>query len=587
LTCELGSCFSRALGLAPAKKPETKWCSSELNFGLGQPSCVTSLSAPTKRYRFRLSQPRAERAGSRFLGIQSPWTICTALLVVACGSSGTGSGAGGSPASAGTGAISGAGTSAAVGGTAGTTGTGGSSGTPSGGAATGGTTEPSAGTSGGGAGDGGGAMPSAGAGAGAGAGQGGAAGSGGGAPDGPLAAKPYMGWSSWSSTTGNIDEAKARASADVLASQLLQYGYQYINIDDGWSSGYDMYGRLKANTQRFPNGMQAVADYVHAKGLKFGIYMTPGVNDSVVSANSPIEGTSYHVKDIVTSAAGSTDRASGATSRKIDFSKPGAVEYVQGYANLFASWGVDFIKMDFVGPGGGGGNADNQDDVEQWRAALNKSGRQVWLELSNMLNISAIATWKGYSNGWRIANDVESYSTTLTNWTHVVRVIDALPPFAQYSGPGGWNDMDSLEIGAGAKDGITPDERQTCFSFWAINTAPLYIGADITALDPADLKILTNNEVIAVDQAAIPAKAVSTASTSQVWYSKQLDGSIVVGLFNFSSGSTQLTATFGQIGAGASMKVRDLVSQTDLGTSTTSFSATLPTHGSRLVRLTP
>jgi Alpha galactosidase A/Alpha galactosidase C-terminal beta sandwich domain len=217
-----------------------------------------------------------------------------------------------------------------------------------------------------------------------------------------------MGWSTWSSATGNVNETIVKAAADVVASKLASYGYQYVNIDDGWYGGFDTYGRWKPDTNKFPSGFKGVADYVHSKGIKIGIYLLPGVNDTVITANSPIEGTSYHVKDIVTSASGNTSNAAGATARKIDFTKPGAVEYVQGYANH-----------------------------------------------------------------------------------------------------------------------------------------------------------------------------------QQVWYAKQSDGSIVVGLFNLDTTSMQVTASFSAVGAGSSMKVRDLVSHTDLGTSSSSFSATLPAHGSRLVKLTP
>jgi alpha-galactosidase len=397
-----------------------------------------------------------------------------------------------------------------------------------------------------------------------------------------------MGWESWwSGHTGIATEADIKAAADVMASQLSSYGYNYILIDDGWYDGFDEYGRWKPDLTKFPDGWKGTADYVHSKGLKIGIYLTPGVNDIVVAANSPIEGTSYHVKDIVTSAAGNTDKAAGATTRKIDFTKPGAVEFVQGYANLVACWGADNVKMDFVGPGGGGGSADNQDDIEQWRAALDKTGRPIWLNLSNKLSLSAISTWQTYSNAWRVENDVECYCSTDTNWDHVVREINGLPQFAQYAGPGHWNDLDSLMIGNGSFDGITTDERQTMFSFWAIGTSPLIIGSDITKLDAGDLAILTNSEVIAVNQAAVPAKAVSTAATAQVWYSKQKDGSIVVGLFNFGATSTQVSAKFSDVGASASMSVRDLVTHMDLGSMSGSFNATLPTHASRLLKFSP
>jgi alpha-galactosidase len=401
-----------------------------------------------------------------------------------------------------------------------------------------------------------------------------------------------MGWEGWwSGHTGVENDAEVRAIADVVSAKLASYGYEYLLIDEYWYSGFDAYGRWQPDPSKFPNGIKPVADYVHSKGLKLGIYMMPGVNDLVVAANSPIYGTTYHVKDIVTSAAGNTDKATdGSTARQIDYTKPGAVEFVQGYANLLASWGVDHVKMDFVGPGGGGGSANNQPDIMQWRAALDNTtattGRQVWLNLSNKLNISAIATWQKYSNAWRVENDVECYCSTDTNWEHVVREINGVVPFQSYSGPGHWNDLDSLMIAQGSFDGITTDERQTMFSFWSIVCSPLIIGADLTQLDSGDEAILTNTEIIAVDQAGIPAKAVSTSSNQQVWYSKQADGSIVVGLFNLDATSAKVTATFSVVGAGNTMNVRDLVTHTALGSSTGSFSATLATHASRMLRLT-
>ncbi|HVY37570.1 MAG TPA: glycoside hydrolase family 27 protein [Polyangia bacterium] len=527
--------------------------------------------------------------------------VCTlgaalAQAVSGCGTSDVSTGAGGAPGS-GSGGQTAAGGASSSGGSnpgsggqrasGGTLGTGGSD-PGAGGSAGGGTgsggAPPATGGAPGHAGTGGAATGGAG---GAPASTGGVTGSGNAAGAGPLADKPFMGWSSWSSTTGNVTAAIVQAAADTVASKLSPYGYRYVNIDDGWYNGFDANGRWKPDTRKFPDGISGVASYVHGKGLKLGIYLTPGVNDTVVSANALIEGTSYHVKDIVTSAAGNTDKKSGATARKIDFTKPGAVEYVQGYANLLASWGVDFIKMDFVGPGGGGGSADNREDIKQWRLALDKSGRQIWLELSNMLDISAATTWKAYSNGWRVANDVECYCTTLTNWAHVIRVINAVAPWVSYAGPGGWNDLDSLEIGNGSSDGISADERQTVFSFWSISAAPLYLGASLSNLDAADLAILTNSEVIAVDQAGVPAKLVSTGGNQQVWYAKRPDGTFAVGLFNFDSGSAQVTARWSDLGAPSSVAVRDAVSHTDLGRMSTSFGAMLPGHGSRLLVLTP
>jgi hypothetical protein len=434
---------------------------------------------------------------------------------------------------------------------------------------------------------------SAGGASGVGGGFSGAAGATGGSASGgapaALGAKPYMGWSSWSSMSVGVNAAKVKAAADAVAKQLLPYGYEYINVDDGWYSGFDENGRFKPDNAKFPDGIRAVADYVHGLGLKFGIYLMPGLNDAVYNANSPILGTSYHAKDIVSnpSLRGSTNTKTGTTAKKIDFTRPGASEYVQSAADLLAAWGVDFIKMDFVGPGGGGGNADNRDDIAAWRKALNKTGRSIWLELSNQLSIDYASAWQQNSNGWRIGNDIECYCTTLTNWAHVIRNIGAAAAWTRYAGPGGWNDLDSLEVGNGSKDGLTLDERYTYYTFWAINAAPLYLGSDPTQLDATDLAILTNRAVIAVDQAGIAASRVSVVGNQQVWAAKQADSSFTVALFNFDATASKVTAKFSDFGAPSSLTARDLWSQTELGRVDTAFSATLPAHGSRLIELRP
>jgi hypothetical protein len=400
-----------------------------------------------------------------------------------------------------------------------------------------------------------------------------------------LAARPYMGWSSWSKLRGSVSDAMARAQADAMAKQLLAFGYRYINIDSGWQGGFDGNGRPRANN-KFPD-MAALAAYVHGKGLAFGIYLLPGLDQSVWTANSPILGTPYHAQDIVsdTTQPGNT---LGRGALKIDYSRPGAHEYIQSCADLLASWGVDFIKMDFVGPGGGRVPADNRADIQAWRQALDKTGRDIWLELSNSLAIADVAAWKAYANGWRITGDIENYGgTTLTIWGKVSGRFAAAAKWAQYAGPGGWNDLDSLELGAGANDGLTADERQTTMTLWAVSAAPLSLGADLTALDNADLPLMTNMEVIAVDQAGVAAHPLSTASNQQVWVAKQPDGARVVALFNLDAAAAPVTVQWSDLGLSGPATVRDLWARMDLGAINGSYSATLPAHGSRLLKITP
>ncbi|HJP79085.1 MAG TPA: glycoside hydrolase family 27 protein [Pseudonocardiaceae bacterium] len=400
---------------------------------------------------------------------------------------------------------------------------------------------------------------------------------------------PPMGWSSWSSLHGNISASIIEAQAKEMHDNLASAGYQYVNVDAGWENGVDQYGRPTFDTTKFPDGIAPVAAYVHSLGLKFGIYLVPGIPAAAVAANSPIIGTPYHIADIAdTSKPGNTAQDGSAA---IDYTKPGAMAYVQSEANLLASWGVDYLKMDFVGPGGGRIPADNRADIQAWHNAIQHSRRAIHLELSNSLSFANASTWAQYSNGWRIEGDVECYShcTGLTNWAlRVVKRFTDVPQWIPFAGPGHWNDLDSLEVGNGATtDGLSADEAQSTMTLWSIESAPLLLGTNLTKLDPSDLKLLTNREVIAVDQAGHPAHPVSQSSDQQVWFAKNPDGSYTVALFNLGSASATVSATWSELGFNGSAHVRDLWAEKNLGKQANGFSATLASHASRLLRVIP
>ncbi len=406
------------------------------------------------------------------------------------------------------------------------------------------------------------------------------------APEAAFADHPFMGWSSWSLYRNHPTEGEIRIQADALGAKFKASGYTYVNIDAGWSEGVDEFGRPKPDLTRFPSGILSLAEHLHRKGLKLGIYLTPGLPKNVWDANSPIRGTRYHARDIAD--ADQNGNTLGKADR-IDYAKPGAAEYVQSCADLVASWGVDFIRMDFVGPGDGKVPADNRPDIQHWNAALKKTGRPIWLELSSSLEFRYAEFWRRYSNGWRIEADIESYGAgrQLTTWNRVARRFDNVARWARYAGPGGWNDLDALEIGSGASTGLTLDERRTTMTLWSISCAPLYIGADIRNVDGADYSMLTNPEVIAVDQSGHVAAPLAQLSPQQVWRSRNPDGTFTVALFNLSSASAGVAVTWSELGFAGNAMTRDLWSRADLGVNRKGFSATLPAHASRLLRISP
>jgi hypothetical protein len=412
------------------------------------------------------------------------------------------------------------------------------------------------------------------------------------AEDNGLAVKPPMGWSSWSFIRKAPTAAKIEAQADALKSSgLAAHGFDYVNLDDFWmtcdSNGptVDGNGRWVVDTGKFPGGMKAVADHVHGDGLKFGLYVTPGIPANAVKNNSPIAGTSYHAKDIADTSV--TEKNYNCKHMYgIDYSKPGAQAYIDSWAAQFASWGVDYLKIDGVG------GADIP-DVKAWSAALRSSGRPIHYELSNNLPIANASTWRQYANGWRTQGDVECYcgsggaSYPLTDWSHVSSRFNSASSWQQYAGPGGWNDLDSLEIGNGSNDGITSDQRRTQLTLWSMAAAPLLLGTDLTHLDATDKAMLTNDRVLGVDQDAVAAKRIVNSGSKQVLSKKESSGAYVVALFNTAtSGSTTVSVTWSQVGLGASSgTVTDLWSGKSGGTVANGYGATLRPGETRLIRV--
>jgi len=410
---------------------------------------------------------------------------------------------------------------------------------------------------------------------------------------------PALGWSSWSFVRHSPSAAVIDAQADAMKSSgLAAAGFQYVNVDDFWyqcpgSQGpnVDANGRWVTDPGKFPasgasDGIAVVADHVHADGLKFGLYVTPGISAQAVAKNTAILGTPYHAADIATSSAEKNYNCKGMVA--IDYTKPGAQAFIDSWANQFASWGVDYVKIDGVG-------TSDVPDIQAWSAALQQSGRPIHLELSNNLSIASASTWQQYSNGWRTGGDIECYSCEsaggsypLTDWSHVQSRFAQVAAWQPYGKPGAFNDYDSLEIGNASNDGLSPAERQSQMSLWALAASPLILGTDLTNLDATDLSYLKNARVLAVDQDAIDAARIVNSGNQQVFSKKEADGSVIIGLFNYSGSSSQtVSVALSAAGISGSATATDLWSGASLGTISGTYSVSLGAGAVKLIKAVP
>jgi hypothetical protein len=408
--------------------------------------------------------------------------------------------------------------------------------------------------------------------------------------------KPYLGWSSFSQQTIDgsfFNQANIALQSDALVSSGLQaHGFNYINMDSGWQGSFDANGRPIPDTTKFPD-IKSLIDHIHGNGQKAGIYWIPGVEEPAVVANSPILGTPYHIQDILTVpyTAGNAFGGPGTSPYhyKIDFSKPGAQAYIDSVVALFASWGVDFIKLDGVSPGSYTDNLsiDNLPDVQAWSTAIAHSQRPIWLTVSWALDQDYLDTWQRYSNARRIDDDVECEGrcATLTDWPRIYKRFRDLPAWENATGPAlGWNDLDSLDIGDGDLDGLSNDEKRSAITLWAMANAPLYLGGDLTKIDDFGKQLATNDEMLAVDQSGKPARQV-LAGDLPVWVSDLGDGNYYIAVFNMNATSAPARLRWSQLGIDGVWQVRDLWKHLDLGPSTGEYATLLEGHGVRLLKV--
>jgi hypothetical protein len=383
------------------------------------------------------------------------------------------------------------------------------------------------------------------------------------------------------------------AQSDALLSSGLQtHGFNFINIDSGWQGSFDANGRPIPNLTTFPD-IAALVAHIHANGQKAGIYWIPGVEYPAVVANSPILGTPYHIQDIlvVPYTAGNAFGGPGTSPYhyKIDFTKPGAQEYMNSVVNLFASWGFDAIKLDGVTPGSYSDDLsiDNRADVAAWAKAIAQSGRPMWFTISWALDQDYLSTWQQYANARRIDGDVdcEGNCSTITDWAMASWRFYDLVGWQNAAGPAvGWNDLDSLEVMNNTTSGLSYEERQSVTTLWAMANAPMYLGGDLTTLDSFGKQILSNDEVLAVNQSSHPA-IEALAGDTPVWISDLGGGSYYVALFNLNAFPSRVVVPWSSLGFASAARVRDLWNHIELGRYDRVFSTTLLGHGVRLLKV--
>ncbi|CAN5906316.1 hypothetical protein BH11GEM1_BH11GEM1_06150 [soil metagenome] len=362
-------------------------------------------------------------------------------------------------------------------------------------------------------------------------------------PDNGIARSPAMGWNSWNKFAGRVDDASVRGMADAMASNgMKEAGYTYINIDDTWEGDQrDEQGNITTN-RKFPN-MKALADYVHGKGLKLGIYSSPGP----ATCAGYIGSYGHEAQD----------------------------------AHTFAQWGIDYLKYDWCGASMLHGNEDMPALYQIMGDALLASGRRI---LYSLCQYGVLDVWKWGAdvggNSWRTTGDISD------RWSSMAGIGFRQGELAPYAKPGHFNDPDMLEIGNG---GMTDTEYRTHMSLWSMLASPLLAGNDLRTMTPAIHDILVNREVIAIDQDALGHQASRVAgadSTKEVWMRPLANGAFAVAAFNRGAEPMPMTINFGALGIETrGAPVRDLWAHRNIAVTGSAYTEVVPSHGVLLVRV--
>jgi alpha-galactosidase len=360
---------------------------------------------------------------------------------------------------------------------------------------------------------------------------------------------PPMGWNSWNKFGCDVSEQLIRETADAMVSSgMKDAGYEYVVIDDCWQVDRDSDGNIVVDPEHFPSGMKALADYVHSKGLKFGIYSDAGLM----------------------------------TCQE----RPGSRGYEFQDARQYAAWGVDYLKYDWCHTG----TQDAPASYALMGQALDASGRSIVFSICEWGSNKPWLWAPGIGHLWRTTSDIQNCWDCRRDWGGMgfVHILDLQVGLESYAGPGHWNDPDMLEVG---NDGLTITESRAHFSLWALLASPLMAGNDLRSMSPEIVEILTNSEVIAVNQDALgrQGRKVRDDGDLEIWSKELRDGSRAVILFNRSGEDSPMEVRWPEIGytAGLDALVRDLWRHEDLGSFRGVYSTSVPSHGVVMLRITP
>src|ERR1700761_4132944 len=369
--------------------------------------------------------------------------------------------------------------------------------------------------------------------------------------DNGLAKTPPMGWNSWNKFgCKGLNEKVVRETADTMVSSgMRDAGYQFVILDDCWQTGRDTNGNIVADAERFPSGIKALADYVHSKGLKFGIY---------------------------------TDAGTMTCAKRL-----GSIGHEYQDAKQYATWGVDYLKEDWCNTLSG---QNSESSYTLMRNALAESGRPIVFSICEWGSTKPWLWAGSIGNLWRATGDIQDCWDCKKDWggNGVTQIIDQMNRLETYAGPGHWNDPDMLEVGNG---GMTKEEYRAHFSMWALFSAPLLAGNDISSMTADTKEILLNKEVIAIDQDPLgrQGRRVKKTGDQEIWSKQLQDGSRAVVLLNRGPAPTKIAVSWTDIGYPDSLSasVRNLWTANDLGKQTGAYSAEVPSHGAVMLKIKP